>query len=118
MDCLPSPLPLSSNSSSLFFRLDIIARAGPVLLGLLLAGNYLLQRVPDAPHEDGTEQVLEWHKQVVDAQQQRRQAEVHEKDDHPKVDDGMGSLNETFPLTNEEDGCSQAALGNTETGSM
>lgn len=44
------------------------------------------KRVPDATHEDRTEQVLERHERIVNAEQHRGQFEVGEEDHDAEVD--------------------------------
>lgn len=61
----------SASSVSFVFPVTIFYSIRAFLSsGTLLAGQSLRQAVPDASHEDGTEQVLKGYEGVMDAQQQ------------------------------------------------
>lgn len=98
-----------------------MAEAVPPLVGLLgvlvlvLAGSaaeHLGQRVPDAAHEQGAEQVLEGDEGVVDAQQDGGQLEVDEEDDYAEVHECVRRGDEIRLLVqDEDDGGDDAGLG-------
>lgn len=76
------------------------------LLGLLLvlaAAQDLGQTVPHAAHEQCTEQVLERHERVVDAEQDRGQLKVDQEDDDAKVDEGVRCRNEVRLFVQHKD---------------
>lgn len=59
------------------------------LLLVLAAAQDLGQTVPDAAHEEGTEEVLERYEGVVDAEEDGGELEVDEEDDDAQVDEGV-----------------------------
>jgi hypothetical protein len=61
------------------------------------------QSIPNASHEDGTEQVLERDERVVNAQQHGRQFKVNEEDDDPEVDERVRHRNEIGLFVQDED---------------
>ena len=73
-----------------------------LLLGLAAAQN-LGQAVPDAAEQQRAAQVLERHERIVDAEQDRRQLEVHQEDDDAEVDEGVRGRDQIRLLVQHED---------------
>ena len=72
------------------------------------------QRIPHAPHEHCTKQVLKRRKRVVNAQQQRREFEVDKEDDDAEINDGMWGLDVVESLQKEHGWGNKARLRRTE----
>lgn len=69
------------------------------------------QTVPNAAHKEGTEQILERHKRIVNAQQNGRQFKVNQEDDDAKVNQSMWSRNQVgFLVQHENNGSHHRSL--------
>ncbi len=93
----------------LVLGLDVVLRGG-ILIRFLLPRNGAFQCVPHPAHENGAEEILEGDERVVNAQQDRREAEIDEEDHQSEVDDSMRGLDESLLLQYEDNGGGQAAL--------
>lgn len=102
-----------SPSVPLVFPITIFDGIRPLLsCSTLLASQGLGQTVPDASHENGTEEVLERYEGIVDPEEQRRKLEVDKEDADAKVNKGMRSRYEVGLLVqHEDDGSSNGSLG-------